>query len=545
MKEITFIDLFAGGGGTSTGAFSVPGIKVIAAVNHDDTCIKTHEANHPETIHFREDLMILDEKRLPKCNVMWASLECTEHSKAKGGRHKNIGSFALGNCLPRYIVWCDPDILWIENVPEFIKWGRLTKKGKRMKGSEGSEYVKWVKSIKDLGYIHYDRKFLNAADYGCPTRRIRYFGMFCKPGYNLSWPQPTHAEKENLYGLPTWKPCKDFLDLASEGTSIFGRPKPLVNNTLKRIAGGVKKFAPELYFIMKYYGNSTDGNNYNCQSLNKPLHTLRCKDSHCLVKVEKMQFIQDHCHTDNYNKPDEVLTPILTHETKQLITLEKQLIFNDNYNRDNVITDVEKPFPTIVAGGSKRLISVKSQFVSKYYNGNRADGRSQDHCQSVDLPFPTIKTTESTAIITAKTQFISSQYNSNGKPESNNHPITGPLPSCTTEEKFQFITAYFNSGGHPESQNQSIEKPINSLLADRNKHALVTAQCDGLIDFDIKMRFIKHQEASAIMGFPEGYFTRAGLNLSNKKIFKMVGNAVPVGMAKALIMTVVPKYNNN
>jgi site-specific DNA-cytosine methylase len=185
---------------------------------------------------------------------------------------------------------------------------------------------------------------------------------------------------------------------------------------------------------------------------------------------------------------------------------------------------------------------VKSQFVSKYYNGNRADGRSQDHCQSVDLPFPTIKTTDSTAIITAKTQFISSQYNSNGKPGANNHDIEGPLPSCTTEEKFQFITAYFNSGGHPESQNQSIEKPINSLLADRNKHALVTVQCDGLVDFDIKMRFIKHQEASAIMGFPEGYFTRPGLNLSNKKIFKMVGNAVPVGMAKALIEITVPQF---
>lgn len=542
MREITFIDLFAGGGGTSTGAFSVPGIKVVAAVNHDDTAIKTHEANHPETIHFREDLWEMDEKRLPKCNVMWASLECTDHSKAKGGRTKTIGSFASGTCLPRYASWCDPDIIWIENVPEFIKWGKLTDKGKRKKGSEGSEYRKWVQSIKDIGYIHYDRQFLNAADYGCPTRRIRYFGMFCKPGYNLSWPQPTHAEKENLYGLPTWKPCKNFLDLASEGKSIFDRTKPLCSNTLRRIAGGVRKFAPELYFIMKYYGNSTEGNNYNCQSIDEPMHTLRCKDSHCLVKIERMQFIQDHCHTDHYNSPEEPMKAVLTRETKQLITLEKQFIFNDNYNRDNVITDVEKPFPTIVSGGTKRLVSVKSQFLAKYYNGKRPDGREQHHCQDLEHPMPTIKTTESVALITSKSQFISAQYSSNGSPEANNHPITGPLPSCTTKEKFQFITTYFNAGGRPEYQNESINRPIGTILTEPNKKALVTADSTGL-EFDIKMRFITHQEASAIMGFPEGYFTRPGLNLSNKKIFKMVGNSVPVGMAKALIMTVVSKYN--
>ena len=546
-REITFIDLFAGGGGTSTGAFSVPGIKVVAAVNHDDTAIHVHAVNHPETEHFREDLWDMDEKRLPKCNVMWASLECTEHSKAKGGRKKNVGSFALGNCLPRYVVWCDPDILWIENVPEFVKWGRLTKKGKRSKGTEGSEYRKWIKSIKDLGYTHYDRKFLNAANYGCPTRRIRYFGMFCKEGINISWPKATHAEKENQFGLPLWKPCKDYINLLNEGCSVFGRTgnmnikphqrKPLSANTMRRIAGGVRKFAPEIYFIMKYYGNSTESNNYNCQSINKPLHTLRTTDSHCLMKVEKMQFIQDHCHTDSFNLPEEPLRPVLTRETKQLITLEKQIILNDNFNRDNVCTDVDKPLPTVMAEGSKRLVTVKSQFLSKYFNGTRPDGREQHHCQSLDLPSPVITTVEGTLIVTTKAQFISSQYNSNGKPEANNHSLSSPLPSCTTDEKFQFITTYFNAGGHPETQNESIDRPIGTILK-----ALVTADHEGF-DFDIKMRFLTEDEVAAIMGFPEGYFKRPGLKLSKKKIFKLVGNAVPVGMAAALIQTVVPIYN--
>jgi hypothetical protein len=69
-NQVIFVDLFAGGGGTSTGAFSIPGIYVAAAVNHDEIAIKTHAANHPETMHFKEDLWIMDEKRLPKCNVL-------------------------------------------------------------------------------------------------------------------------------------------------------------------------------------------------------------------------------------------------------------------------------------------------------------------------------------------------------------------------------------------------------------------------------------------------------------------------------------------
>jgi DNA (cytosine-5)-methyltransferase 1 len=468
---ITFADLFAGGGGTSTGAFMVPGIHVSWALNHDPIAIKTHEANHPETKHYQADIREQNVMELDPVDVLWASLECTNHSKAKGGKDKDIGSFMLGWELPRYLVHCRPDYLYIENVPEFIRWGEL-KDGKRVKGTDGLEYLRWVQAIKDLGYVNYERRFLNAADYGCPTRRIRYFGIFSKPGCPIMWPIPTHAEIENVFGLPKWNACKPHIDLTNEGHSIFGRAenmlipknhrKPLVNNSLRRIAGGVKKYAPEVYFIMKYYGNSTEGNNFNCQSLSQPLHTIPTKDRHCLIKVEKMQFIHDYCHTSYYDLPDEPLRTQLTRQTKQLITIKKQ--------------------------------------------------------------------------------FISAQYNSNGKPEANNSSINQPLGTLTTEEKFQFITAYFNSSGHPETQNQSLDRPLNTILTKPNKKALVTAELSDLLDFDIKMRFLTADELASITGFPKGYFKRPGLRLSDKRIIKMIGNAVPVGMAKALLEAVTYVY---
>jgi DNA (cytosine-5)-methyltransferase 1 len=501
---ITFADLFAGGGGTSTGAFMVPGIHVSWALNHDPIAIKTHEVNHPETKHYQADIRTQNVKELDPVDVLWASLECTNHSKAKGGKDKDEGSFTLGWELPRYLVHCNPDYLYIENVPEFIRWGEL-KDGKRVKDKEGQEYVRWIRAIKALGYVNYERRFLNAADYGCPTRRIRYFGIFSKPGCPIMWPRPSHAERENLFGLPKWKPCKDYIDLTSEGNSIFGREHnedvykgrrtPLSENTLRRIAGGIKKFAPDVYFVMQYYGNGL-----NCQSIEKPLNTVTTKDRHALVKVEKMQFIQDHCHTSSYNLPDEPLRPQLTRQTKQLITVEKK-------------------------------------FISKYFSNSKEGGRQQDHCQGLDQPSPTITCRDHSTLVTARAQFYTRALTN----DFANQPLEKPAPTIMTwgtdalvTAKIQFISHYFNGNGHPESQNQSLHGPLNSITTN-NKGALVTISQDDLVDFDIKMRFLTDEELAAIMGFPKGYFKRPGLKLSKKEIIKMIGNAVPVGMARALL----------
>jgi site-specific DNA-cytosine methylase len=236
---------------------------------------------------------------------------------------------------------------------------------------------------------------------------------------------------------------------------------------------------------------------------------------------------------DYQDSLDEPLRTQLTRQTKQLITLEKQMIYDDNYNRDNVCSSIEKPSTTIVGGGTKRLITCRAQFIAKYFNGKRSNGNIQHHCEPIEVPFPTVTTVNRNVLMTAQAQFISPVYNSNGKPEANNHSIDKPLNSITTHEKFQFITAYFNSSGNPESQNQSIDKPLNTILTAPNKKALVTADADK-IDFDIRMRFLNEDELAAIMGVPPGYFKK-GKKLSKKAIIRMIGNAVHVRMAELLI----------
>lgn len=63
--QLLYIDLFCGAGGTSTGVerARLDGhkcAKVIACVNHDTHAIASHAANHPDVLHFTEDIRTLD-----------------------------------------------------------------------------------------------------------------------------------------------------------------------------------------------------------------------------------------------------------------------------------------------------------------------------------------------------------------------------------------------------------------------------------------------------------------------------------------------------
>ena len=63
--KLLYIDLFCGAGGTSTGVENAryegrQCAKVIGCVNHDANAIASHAANHPDALHFTEDIRTLE-----------------------------------------------------------------------------------------------------------------------------------------------------------------------------------------------------------------------------------------------------------------------------------------------------------------------------------------------------------------------------------------------------------------------------------------------------------------------------------------------------
>ena len=253
--KLLYIDLFCGAGGTSTGVeyAQLNGekcAKVIACVNHDPNAILSHQANHPETLHFTEDIRTLnltplvDHLQKMKTQypdalvVLWASLECTNFSRAKGGQPRDADSRTLAEHLFRYIEAIRPNWIQIENVEEFMMWGELDENGKPVSKDQGSDYLRWVHKVKSYGY-NFDWRILNAADFGAYTSRKRFFGQFAQKGLPIAFPIPTYAKNGDEGGMFScyhkWKPVREVLDFSDEGESIFGRKKPLCEKTLERI----------------------------------------------------------------------------------------------------------------------------------------------------------------------------------------------------------------------------------------------------------------------------------------------------------------------
>ena len=211
--KLLYIDLFCGAGGTTTGveAARIGGekcAKVVACVDHDANAIRSHAANHPDALHFTEDIRTLHiaplAAHLANCRklypsakvVLWASLECTNFSKAKGGLPRDADSRTLAEHLFRYIEFIEPDYIQIENVEEFMSWGDMDEHGHPISRDRGRSFMAWVNHVRDFGYS-FDYRILNAADFGAYTSRKRFFAIFGKYGLPIMFPTATHTRNGN------------------------------------------------------------------------------------------------------------------------------------------------------------------------------------------------------------------------------------------------------------------------------------------------------------------------------------------------------------
>lgn len=310
--RLLYIDLFCGAGGTSTGVEKAnykgqKCAKVIACVNHDANAIASHAANHPEAQHYTEDMRTLDLRPLAEHTaemrqmypmakiVLWASLECTNFSRAKGGQPRDADGRTLAEHLFRYIEALTPDYIQIENVEEFMSWGDLDENGKPISRDKGRLYTTWVDNVKAYGY-KFDHRILNAADYGAYTSRKRFFGIFAKPYLPIVWPKPTHSKTGggDLFGsLAKWKPVKEVLDFADEGESIFNRKKPLSPKTLERIYAGLIKFVAggKDSFLIKYNSVNKKTGKHIPPSIDEPCPTVTCQNR---LGIANIHFLAKH-----------------------------------------------------------------------------------------------------------------------------------------------------------------------------------------------------------------------------------------------------------
>ena len=302
MKEGLIIDCFAGGGGASVGIEMALGRQVDIAINHDPDAILMHKTNHPDTLHLTEDIFKVDLQKYVKGRnvaLMWASPDCTSHSKAKGGKPRKQGLRILPWAVYKHAKAILPEVIIMENVEEIQQWGPLDPSGHPIPERKGEDYKKFIETMKSLGYI-FDSRELVAADYGAPTTRKRWYAIFRRDGKEIVWPISTHS-KDGTNGLCRWKECGDYIHWSDLGRSIFDRKKPLASATMKRIANGYIKYVvnnPDPYvvrnkeavsFLIQYHGEQKAGESRG-QLLTEPIKTIDTSNRYGLVTAFVTKF---------------------------------------------------------------------------------------------------------------------------------------------------------------------------------------------------------------------------------------------------------------
>ncbi|EJD7700164.1 DNA cytosine methyltransferase [Salmonella enterica] len=479
MREI-IVDNFAGGGGASTGIEMAIGRSVDIAINHDENAVAMHTTNHPDTLHYCESVYEVRPKVATAGRpvaLAWFSPDCRHFSKAKGAKPVEKAIRGLAWVVLRWGLDVGPRVMKLENVEEFKTWGPLLAGEMRPDPARAGETFEAfvgmlttgipanhpaleecceflnisldsedaARLVKGLGYVVEYRE-LRACDYGAPTIRKRFFMVMRRDGKPIVWPEPTHGDPKSAAvqsgRLVPWRTAAECIDWTIPAPSIFGRKKPLAENTLKRIARGIQRFVLDSAspFIVKCNHTSTK-TSYDCfrgQALGEPLQTITKTHGYALAVPH--------------------LTKFRTGATGQPVT---------------------EPVPTVTAGTSKRpggnghALGLVEAALTPFLAGN-GGSEYQAKPRPLDKPSHTILK-QSRACLVAPV--ITRQFGA-----SVGHRVDEPSATITAGGggKSQLVTPTLIQMGYGERPGQEprvlrLDNPLGTVTAGGNKFATVSA----------------------------------------------------------------------
>ena len=552
------VDLFAGGGGASDGKRRATGRSPDVAVNHWPTAIDMHSANHADCIHLCEDVTDVDplEATLGRLvRFLWASPTCAFFSRASGARLSpdTIKIRGLAWMIMPWIIKTRPDVIFIENVIEFLKWGPVCwqhhedctgdksgktcsvdacRYGRPIKSREGETFRAWKRRIESFGYS-VEIRVLKAWEYGSPTMRERAYIVCCSNGQAYQWPAPTHAEPERVEstGLKLWRTAAEIIDWSIPCPSIFDREKPHVPATQRRIAKGMAKFVLEAErpFLM----HLTHGDRHAPHSIDEPVPTVTGAN-----RGEQSLVVPYMVHRGNGERP----------------------------GQEPRTYDVHAPHPTVVAGGIKTNPVVA--FLAKAYSERPTGGWNGG--ARVDKPIDTITAQDHHHLVAAHTvKFYGT---------STGHDAREPLATVTGGGWKHGVVAASLMQYNGQSVGQAVESPLNTVTTkDRyalleaaaapewndviarkarrvyrfmrkqgyggpgmdHEHKLVRIPGTELVVFDIGMRMLTPRELFRANGFSDDYvidfLKHNGRRVTKTEQVRLVGNSVCPDVAEALI----------
>lgn len=550
------IDYFAGGGGTSEGLREGLGREPDVAVNHDPVAVAMHMANHPRTIHFTENVRDIRPQSIvhdpatgewKKVALFWLSPDCTDFSKAKGGKpvRKHIRSLAW--CAKRWAALprpSKPRVIILENVEEFQQAGPVVRDAagnwRPCPKRRGRMFKNLLKHMRAHGYDQIEYRQLRACDYGkAATRRRRLFVIFRCDGKPIRWPEITHGDPASpavqAGKLKPWLTFADKADWSLPTYSIFLTreearrhrvKRPLARKTMARIYHGTMRHVitnAEPFLITITHGAKTStGTDGRCYGPRAPIPTI--------TGANRGEFA--------------LIAPTLV-----------EVGYGERVGQFPRAHSARKPLGTIVGTQKHALVTA---FLAQHNAGPR-NGRISGH--PVTRPASTFSTTGSQQQLTVA--FLDHAYGSNvkagagepGRPlksltaggnhhfvvnadlQATAHGAAGSFPGRAAEVA-AFLMEYYSEGG----QWQRPDQPLNTIPA-KDRFALVTVQGQDFVITDIASRMLAARELYDVTGFSPTYIidlpvpcpkTGRMKPITKEQQNRLVGNAVPPIFAEVL-----------
>lgn len=496
------VDLFAGGGGASTGIRQALGRDVDIAINHDPEAVSVHTRNHAGAVHYCSDVFEVDPlaaTRGRSVGLLWASPDCKHFSKAKGAKPVDKRIRSLAWVVIKWAKSVRPRVILLENVEEFQTWGPLGPDNKPCPHRKGKTFSIWLAQLRQLGYAVEYRE-LRACDYGAPTSRKRLFVIARCDGQPIVWPEPTHAKPNPVgkvtSGLLPWRTAAECIDFTLPCPSIFERKKPLADATCRRIAKGIVRYVlenPKPFIVSITHRGSGD----RVEACDEPLRTITAakRGEKALVSATLVPSIVSAFLAKHYTgvvgheikQPMGTITAIDNHTvvTANLVHMGHGEGNNGNQRFSHGIKPIEEPVNTITAS------SIPSALVTSHLVKLRNNQFGQD----LEQPLPTI--TAGGGHVGEIRAFLVKYYGTD---------VNEPLPTITSKARLGLVTVTLD-----------------------NEEYLIT---------DIGLRMLTPKELYRAQGFPDDYIFENGAHdepITKTAQVRMVGNSVCPPIAQRLV----------
>ena len=487
------IDLFAGGGGASTGIEQAIGRHVDIAVNHDPSAVSLHQANHPQTRHFVSDIFEVNPLAVTEgrtVGLLWASPDCKHFSKAKGGKPVSKKIRGLAWVVVKWAKLVKPRVICLENVEEFQTWGPLAEDGRPCPVRKGTTFQRWVAQLRNLGYVVEWRE-LRACDFGAPTIRKRLFLVARRDGEPIAWPAPTHGPKGS--GLRPYRTAAECIDWSIPCPSIFERERPLAEATQRRIAHGVMRYVV---------------------SAARPF----------IVPIQNFGW------GDRPDPIDEPLRTVTAHPKGGAYALAAPTLVQTGYGerpgQAPRAPGLDKPLGTCVDGQKHALVAA---FLVKHFGGEPEPGKTATDLRS---PAPTV-------LASGGPQAVVTSHLAKLRGTSASASTGEPLHTVSAQGQHHAEVRALLLKYYGTEQDPQLVEPLHTVTT-KDRFGLVSVHGEIYAIADIGMRMLQPRELFRAQGFPDAYqieHGHDGRTFSKAEQVRFCGNSVCPPVAAAIVRT--------